>query len=92
MSGEWSVARVLTLLLVFVVVAPAVGGLAVCVEHDELPVMIGAAAGARDDENTSCTVLITEKLHVLGLGFNTVSPVDMFYGSSRNSCHLCHPK
>ena len=75
MSGEWSVARVLTLLLVFVVVAPAVSGLAVCVELDDLPGMIGAAAGARDDDDTSCTGLITERLHALGLGFNTVSPV-----------------
>ena len=46
LSGEWSVARVLTLLLVFVVVAPAVGGLAVCVELDDLPEMIGAVAAA----------------------------------------------
>ena len=42
LSVEWSVARVLMLLLVFVVVAPAVGGLAVCVELDDLPGMIGA--------------------------------------------------
>ena len=40
MSGELSVALVLTLLLVFVVVAPAVGGLAVCVELDDLPGMM----------------------------------------------------
>ena len=45
-SDESSVARDLTLLLVFVFVAPAVGGLAVCVELDDLPGMIGAAAAA----------------------------------------------
>ena len=86
MSGEWSVARVLTLLLVFVVVAPAVGGLAVCVElvpgsgqsgngveREPVGHASGAAAGARDDDDTSCTGLITERLHALGLGFNTVS-------------------
>ena len=60
-------------MLVFVIVAPAVIGLAVCVELDDMPGMIGAAAGARDD--TSCTGLITERLHALSLGFNTVSPV-----------------
>ena len=46
LSGEWSVAQVLTLLLVFVVVAPAVSGLAECVEHGDLPGMIGTAAAA----------------------------------------------
>ena len=43
MSGEWSVARVLTFLLVFAVVAPAVGGLPLCFEFDDLPGMTGAA-------------------------------------------------
>ena len=38
--------------------------------------MIGAAAAAAgDDDGTSCTGLITERLYALGLGFNTVSPV-----------------
>ena len=34
-----------------------------------------AAGVQKDDDDTSCTGLITERLHARGLGFNTVSPV-----------------
>ena len=72
----------------FDVAAPAAGGLAVCVElvhgsgqsgngveREPVDHALGAAAGARNDDDTSCTGLITERLHAVGVGLNTVSPV-----------------
>ena len=86
MSGDWSVAQVVALLMVLYVVAqvvlmvlevfaPAVGGVAVWVEVAGFPGMRRAAGVQKEDDDVSCTGLITERLHAVGLGFKTVNPV-----------------
>ena len=47
----------------------------VWVEVAGLPGIRCAAGVQKNDDDASCTGLITERLHALCLGFNTVSPV-----------------